>query len=47
LTHGKGYKENNKISANQFISTGLVEGKIFKSSFNDYDAEKTSSWKSL
>jgi len=34
LTHGKGYKENNKKSASQFISTGLVKGNIFKSSFN-------------
>lgn len=31
MTHGK---ENNKISATQFISTGLVKGNIFKSSFN-------------
>jgi hypothetical protein len=34
LTHGKGYKENNKISANQFISTGLVKGNILKSCFS-------------
>jgi hypothetical protein len=34
LTHGKGYKENNKISAKQFISTGLVKGSTFISSFN-------------
>jgi hypothetical protein len=40
LTHGKGCKANNKISANQFISTELITGNILKSSFNYYDAEK-------
>jgi hypothetical protein len=33
LAHGKGHRKNNKISANQFISAGLIKGSIFKSSF--------------